>query len=318
MRRIPIGPMILGVLVAAAVAAACGSNGDNTNLSSGGPSAAGSTTTDADAGAAVDSAVYGDGINTTGMGAGTGAATGLPCDVQQLLENRCIGCHLGPSPPALLNYTDLLKPSSDPAKNLAQKSVERMKSTTSPMPPAPAVAPTAPEIATFEAWVTAGTPMGTVCTPPPGDAGAADAGAVTNPYNTPTVCTSNQTWNNGNEGSGAMRPGGACITCHTMRGGPAYTIAGTVYPTAHEPNDCNGVNGAVTVVVTDANGVVTNIAVNSVGNFNSRANITAPFHVKVTNGAKVRAMGGALTAGDCNSCHTLAGVNGAPGRVMAP
>jgi len=319
MRRILFGPMILGVLVGAAVAAACGSSGDASNLSSGGTSGPdGSTTTGQDgAAASVDAAVYGDGINTTGMGAGTGAATGLPCDVQQLLENRCIGCHLGPSPPALLNYADLLKPSSDPAKNLAQKSVERMKSTTSPMPPAPAVAPTAAEIATFEAWVTAGTPMGAVCTPA-GDAGAPDAGGGTNPYNTPTVCTSNTTWNGGNEGTSVMRPGGACITCHTMRGGPAYTVAGTVYPTAHEPNDCNGVNGAVTVVVTDANGVVTNIAVNSVGNFNSRANIAAPFHVKVTNGAKVRAMGGALTAGDCNSCHTVTGVNGAPGRVMAP
>lgn len=322
MRRIlsrPMRPLLLVAVAAAAVAAACGGSGDSSNLSSGGASNPDASTTILDASAsAVDAAVYGDGINTTGMGAGTGAATGLPCDVQQLLENRCIGCHLGPSPPPLLTYTDLEKPSSDPAKNLAQKSIERMKSATSPMPPAPAVAPTAAEIATFEAWVTAGTPMGAVCTPPPGDAGAPDAGGVTNPYNTPTVCTSNKTWNNGNEGSSVMRPGGACITCHTMRGGPAYTVAGTVYPTAHEPNDCDGVNGAVTVVVTDANGVVTNVAVNSVGNFNSRANIVAPFHVKVNSGAKVRAMAGALTAGDCNSCHTVTGVNGAPGRVMAP
>ena len=115
-----------------------------------------------------------------------------------------------------------------------------------------------------------------------------------------------------------MRPGGACITCHTMRGGPAYAVAGTVYPTAHEPNDCNGVSGAVTVVVTDKNGVVTTLPVNGVGNFSSRARIAAPFNVKVVNGAKQRVMAGALTAGDCNSCHTLAGVNGAPGRVMAP
>ena len=322
MRRFLLGPMMLGAALIAAIAAAaaCGTSGTQENLSSGGlPDTDGSTTTQDATAPAVDAEVYGDGINTTGMGAGTGAATGLPCDVQQLLENRCIGCHLGPSPPPLLTYAELLKPSSDPTKNLAQKSLERMKSTTSPMPPAPAVAPTAAEIATFEAWVTAGTPMGAVCTPPPGDAGAGGAdGGTTNPYNTPTVCTSNKTWNNGNEGSSVMRPGGACITCHTMRGGPAYTVAGTVYPTAHEPNDCDGVNGGVTVVVTDANGAVTNIAVNSVGNFNSRANIVAPFHVKLVNGAKVRAMAGALTAGDCNSCHTVAGANGAPGRLMAP
>jgi predicted CXXCH cytochrome family protein len=29
-------------------------------------------------------------------------------------------------------------------------------------------------------------------------------------------------------------------------------------------------------------------------------------------------MSGAVTAGDCNSCHTEQGANGAPGRIMAP
>jgi hypothetical protein len=312
-----VGSIFLSVTLAAAVAAACGS-GTNDSLAGGRDPGgqqgdAGTSATGDDAGP------MDEGINTTGTGAGTGAVTGLPCDVQQLLENRCIGCHLGPSPAALLTYDDLLKPSSDASKTLAQKSLERMKSTTAPMPPAPAVAPTPEEIAVFEAWITASTPKGAVCTPPPGDAGAdGGGGGGGNIYNTPTVCTSNTTWNSGNEGSSRMRPGGACVTCHTMRGGPAYTVAGTVYPTAHEPNDCNGVNGAVTVVVTDANGAVTNLAVNTVGNFSSRAKIAAPFKVKVVSGAKERVMAGALTAGDCNSCHTLAGVNGAPGRIMAP
>jgi len=305
--------VIGGLVVTAAVAGACGSG--NVVSLTGDPGAIdGGAAPPADA---TDDSLSGDGINSTGVGAGTGAATGLPCDVQQLLENRCIGCHLGPSPAALLTSDDLLKPSSDPAKTLAQKSAERIKSATSPMPPAPAVAPSPAEIATFEQWVTAGTPKGAACTPAPGDAGA-EGGTGGNVYNTPTVCTSKTTWNQGNEGSSSMRPGGACITCHTMRGGPAYKVAGTVYPTAHEPNDCNGVGAGVTVVVTDKNGVVTSLPVNGVGNFSSRAAIAAPFHVKVTNGTKERAMAGALTAGDCNSCHTLAGVNGAPGRVMAP
>ena len=103
-----------------------------------------------------------------------------------------------------------------------------------------------------------------------------------------------------------------------MRGGPRYTVAGTVYPTAHEPNDCNGVNAGLTVVVTDANGAVTNLPVNGVGNFRSSTRIAAPFKVKVTDGTKERVMVGTLTAGDCNTCHTEAGTNGAPGRVMAP
>lgn len=316
MRRLFAGTMVAGVVISAAVAAACGSG--TSNELSGAMAAPDGSTAPGTGGDDAGAAGNGDGINATGAGAGTGAATGLPCDVQQLLENRCIGCHLGKSPPALLTYDDLLKPSSDPAKNLAQKSLERMKSTAAPMPPAPAVAPTVDEIATLEKWVTTGTPKGAACTPTAGDAGADGGVGGGNPYATPTVCTSNTTWNQGNQGSSRMRPGGACITCHTMRGGPAYTVAGTVYPTAHEPNDCNGVNGVVTVVVTDANGVVTNLTVNNVGNFSSRAKIAAPFHVKVTNGAKERVMATALTAGDCNSCHTLAGVNGAPGRVMAP
>lgn len=302
------------VFVAAGIAAACGDGGANTLGGRAGYANGGDPSGDSGA----DPFDGGDGINRSGQGAGSGANTGLPCDVQQLLENRCIGCHLGPSPVALLSYDDLVKPSAaDPKKTNAQRSLERMQSTTAPMPPKPAEAPTAAEIGVFQAWVNAGTPKGTTCTASP-DGGVPDGGAATNPYNTPTVCTSKTTWTRGNEGSSQMRPGGACITCHTMRSGPAYTVAGTVYPTAHEPNDCNGSPGPLTVVVTDKNGVVTNLNVNGAGNFSTRAAIAAPFTVKVTNGTKERVMATPLTAGDCNSCHTEAGVNGAPGRVMAP
>lgn len=305
---------VLSVSIAAAFVLACG-DAASPNALTGRGNVSPNGTTESNVPAEGDASAPDEGINTTGAGAGTGANTGLPCDVQQLLENRCIGCHLTAPPGALLTYADLTAPSkSSPQKSMAQAALERMKSTTSPMPPAPAVPPTAQEIAVFEKWVTAGTPMGTACT------AASDAGApAANIYNTPLVCTSKTTWTGGNNESPLMRPGGACITCHTMRGGPAFTIAGTVYPSAHEPNDCNGSNGAgLTVVVTDANGVVTNVPVNSVGNFYTRTQVAAPFKVKVVSGAKERAMAGTLTAGDCNSCHTATGVNGAPGRIMAP
>ena len=250
------------------------------------------------------------GINATGAGAGTGAPTGLPCDVQQLLENRCIGCHMGKSPPALLTLADLRAPSpSNPAVSMAAEAVVRMKDPTNPMPPPPAEAPTADEIAVFQAWVAAGLPAGAACT---------TTGGTTTTYSTPSVCTSGKTWTGGDRESPSMHPGDPCITCHTMRGGPAFRIAGTVYPTAHEPNDCNGVAGGLTVVVTDAKGAVLNLPVNSVGNFYTKTAVTPPFHVKVTDGTKERAMPDSLTAGDCNSCHTETGVNGAPGRIMAP
>jgi mono/diheme cytochrome c family protein len=252
------------------------------------------------------------GVNGSGVGAGTGANTGLPCDIQQLLENRCIGCHLGTSPPPLLDYANLAAPSpGNPSITMAADCLGRMKNPTNPMPPPPAEAPSQAEIDTFQAWVDAKLPRGTSCA---GDGGAPLAAT----FATPTVCTSGKSWNGGNDGSSSMHPGDACITCHTQRGGPAYKIAGTVYPTAHEPNECYGIVGGITVVVTDAKGVVTNITVNGAGNFYSRAVITPPFNVKVTSAGKERAMQEPLTAGDCNSCHTEQGLNGAPGRIVAP
>jgi len=191
-----------------------------------------------------------------------------------------------------------------------------MQSTTSPMPPPPAVAPTSAEISTFQAWVNAGTPKGQICTTTP-DAGA-DAGtdASTNPYNVPAVCTSGKFWTSGNGGS--MRPGEACQACHQKNGGPDYTVAGTVYPTAHEPKDCYGDPGPLSIVVTDANKKVTTLTVNGAGNFSTITTVAAPFNVKVTSSNGTRAMSGSLTSGDCNSCHTQTGANGAPGRVLAP
>lgn len=306
-----LGMVVFAVVAAAGAAAACGGAAAE-SLMGGGPAGGDDVSTTLPSGGGADA---GGGINATGKGAGSGAPTGLPCDVQQLLENRCIGCHLGPSPVALLTFDDLVKPSAgDPTKTLADVSLARMKNTAAPMPPAPAVAPTAAEIAVLDAWIKAGTTKGTACTSAPGDAGA----GAGKPTNTPTVCTSNTTWKGGNDGSSRMKPGGACITCHSMQGGPSYDVAGTVYPTAHEPNDCNGVNGAMSVVVTDKNGVVTTLAVNTAGNFSSRGNIAAPFTVKVVSGGKERAMIGSVTAGDCNTCHTVAGLNGAPGRIMSP
>jgi mono/diheme cytochrome c family protein len=206
-----------------------------------------------------------------------------------------------------------MKPApSEPAKKMAQKAVERMKSTTKPMPPPPAERATFNEAASIEAWVNAGAPRGSSCTPAGSGSGGGD--------DTPSVCSSNKTWTSGDAKSSLMHPGGACITCHSARGGPAFTIAGTIYPTLHEPNDCNGKDGAgaLTVTLTDVNGGVITLPVNSVGNFYSQEELFPPLQVGLTDGMSYRAMGAVLTAGDCNACHTEKGVNGAPGRIRAP
>lgn len=255
-----------------------------------------------------------DSINTTGVGAGTGGPTGLPCDVQQVLENYCIGCHLATTKFPLLTYDDLQKPApSDPTKTMALRSLERMSA--GEMPPKPALPLEPDEFASFKTWIDANMPKnGQACTTAPPAAGS-DAGIPAGP----SVCTSNTFYKgNDEDGSDVMHPGGVCITCHTQRGGPNYKVAGTVYPTAHEPNDCNGAKPPVQVIITDAHGKDVPLDVNSVGNFFLRGKVAAPFKARVVSAGKIRAMQGTVTAGDCNSCHTEKGANGAPGRIIVP
>lgn len=134
----------------------------------------------------------------------------------------------------------------------------------------------------------------------------ADAGS------TAVVCTSKMNYSGGN--GQQMRPGADCNGCHN------FQIAGTVYPTAHEPDNCIGVNGntGLKVVITGATGTVLTLTPNSSGNFYSNTNVTTPFTVKLTNGAATRMMVSPQTSGACNSCHTSIGANAAPGRVMSP
>jgi len=166
----------------------------------------------------------------------------------------------------------------------------------------------------------AGSAGGSVVGNPSGNAGTSAVAAGT----TAGTCTSGVTWVPRQGASVLMRPGEACIACHaTNPDAPAYEIAGTVFPTLHDPNDCNGAattsTASITVVVTDANGVEQRIAVNAAGNFMLEGvTIAKPFHARVEVGTRQSTMIAAQTSGDCNSCHTAAGLNGAPGRIMAP
>jgi hypothetical protein len=130
---------------------------------------------------------------------------------------------------------------------------------------------------------------------------------------TGAVCTSMTNWN-GVAGP-TMEPGVACNSCHNH----AFTIAGTIYATAHEPNLCNG-DGAsgLRVVITGADGRTLTLTPSSAGDFYSTTAVATPFTAKITNGTASRAMAASQTSGDCNSCHTQNGANGAPGRIMAP
>ncbi|MFI5296990.1 MAG: hypothetical protein ACHREM_02740 [Polyangiales bacterium] len=172
-------------------------------------------------------------------------------------------------------------------------------------------------------------------TPPPSDDAAStlpptdDAGSTTppgpDPFAAAPTCTSGRMWLLGTTKSGEMQPGVSCDGCHKL-GGSATTIlfdiAGTVYPTAHEPDQCYGTSTAQ-VIITDAKGVDHTLGVNAAGNFWNLdylgvGAIATPYKAKVVNGGKERPMLTPQTNGDCNACHTQDGTSAALGRIILP
>jgi hypothetical protein len=155
---------------------------------------------------------------------------------------------------------------------------------------------------------------------PDGSSVAADAalpaGDGGDPFAAAARCTSGTSWSKGN--GDQMAPGRSCIKCH------ALTVGGTVYPSAHEPDDCNGAAGSArsgwaTVVIVDANGGTESLSVNQAGNFSlDHVTLAAPLRVKVVFMGRERAMLEPAPSGDCNACHTQAGASKAPGRILLP
>jgi len=245
---------------------------------------------------------------------------GLPCDVDAVLATYCRSCHGDPlvgTTFAMITRDDMLAAApTDPASTVGAKSVERMQSDLAPMPPLPATPPSADEIAIIADWVAAGMPAGD-CMPDD----------TPSPFDADPVCTSDMWWTGGNEEDPRMHPGVACDGCHSgaMGGeeeGPRLLIAGTVYPSGHEPDDCFGVS-SILVQVTDANDQVVELHTNSAGNFmledeEAPLGFAPPYLVKVVSDVGERVMAMPADNGDCNTCHTQDGTMDAPGRIVAP
>jgi hypothetical protein len=268
-----------------------------------------------------------------GAGGSGGDVGGLPCDIQALLVNRCESCHgstpSGGAPRSLVTFANLTAPDlSNPSLTEAQVALQRMQSTTSPMPPSPASPATSSEISAMQTWINSGYPTGSCAAGGAGGSGGGGAGGSgggsTDPLNAAPTCTSKTNWTRGTNGSASMEPGQACITCHARSGGeaPTFVVAGTLYPTGHEPDNCNGTNGTSSgakVVVIGNNGNSITLTPNSVGNFYSSTSLPGPYKAKVVNSAGIeRVMATAVSTGDCNSCHTQNGANSAPGRITLP
>lgn len=166
-----------------------------------------------------------------------------------------------------------------------------------------------------------GTPADDAFVDPGNDAFVApaeDASTGEDPLNAAPVCTSNRRWGLGDFGSQLMNPGRACIDCHsTDRRAPVFTAAGTVYPTGHEPDLCNGASGA-TIELMDATGRTATVTSNSAGNFYYQGALTLPITATVTYMGRTRSMLTPANSGDCNSCHTQNGDMSAPGRITLP
>lgn len=135
-------------------------------------------------------------------------------------------------------------------------------------------------------------------------------------YVSSDVCPSGLAWTGGDKGSPNMHPGLACVDCHAQNGGPKLTLAGTVFASKSD-DDCIGAKDT-SIVITGADGKILTINANESGNFYSELAVKMPYQARVVAAGKTKIMGSAQSTGDCNSCHTVAGANGAPGRITLP
>jgi len=271
----------------------------------------------------------------TGTGGGSGTVTGLPCEVATVLASKCTSCHGSPlaggAPYSLLSLADLTAQSPTYAgSTVAQRCVTRMQQGT--MPPAPAAPVSAQEIAAFDAWVQGGMQAGSC--------GPVDAGVV------PLTCASGSHWTAGNDSSVDMNPGWACQSCHRGQnfagqnpGGvskpdEAWFFMGTVFPSLNEEDRCNSQppSGVTVEILGPDGGVVVTMTPQAIsGNFGSgglqwgsdrrimyNQAVPLPYTARVTRNGNTLQMMTPQTRGDCNTCHTARGANGAQGRIVYP
>lgn len=224
----------------------------------------------------------------------------------------------------LLSRADFLAASAaNAAQTNGERSVARMRNAASPMPPG--APPPTTEVDAFAAWVTAGMPAGSC--------GGVDAGS------TEPTCASNTSLQKpvagDAHGGPTMAPGLACISCHSggdfmgqnpggalSRTDELYQFMGTVFASAHEKDLCSpALPTAARVEILDLNGAVrATLPVNGGGNFfgDAPGGPITPYRARVVTAAGSREMVSAQTSGDCNTCHTVAGASGAPGRIFLP
>ena len=139
-----------------------------------------------------------------------------------------------------------------------------------------------------------------------------------------SVCASGEIWAFQDKDNPRMNPGRSCVQCHAEtndpKQAPLYAFAGTVMHAEHEGDDCRGVAG-MTVIVTGADGAEQEMQGNSAGNFwlAPEIQVLMPYTARIVDRAgNERVQQNPVDNGDCASCHTRDGSNGATGRLLAP
>ena len=140
-----------------------------------------------------------------------------------------------------------------------------------------------------------------------------------------SVCSSGEIWTYSDKDSPLMNPGRSCVKCHAENNdeahAPFYKVAGTVMLAPHESDDCRGAP-QMTIELTDANETKWVMLGNSAGNFwlDPTAEVAMPIKTAriIDEHGNERVKQVPVDDGDCASCHTREGANGAPGRLLPP
>ncbi len=158
---------------------------------------------------------------------------------------------------------------------------------------------------------------------PLSDSGILEDAAVP-PLQAEVTCESQSFWLGGDAPSAEMNPGLACRSCH-VRSAPelAYFFSGTVFGSRHEQDLCNSPppEGARIEILNAAGEIALTLLPNAAGNFISKARepgFPLPYRARVVVGDVESTMQSLQQNGDCNTCHTEQGQQGAPGRIVWP
>jgi len=172
--RAPVGFGLFGLSVFAVLMALYEASGTTTQADA-------SSSGTAEAGASSSSGASGNTSTSSGSSGVTTGPTGLPCDVDKVIDQNCRKCHSAPpkfgAPLPLITHENLTAPAAgDATKKVYDLVKSRVHSDAAPMPPPPNARLSDADKKTIDDWIAAGAPKSDVaCGGTPGDGGVVTA-----------------------------------------------------------------------------------------------------------------------------------------------